>query len=151
MGARRGKSNQFVTFADDKETQVAKAFIESVGGIFAEWPGVYQLFCVASEDVCGVRHDGTGSRQNQEMAPVDAFGLLVVWLVALHSTVLILKHQTGNDAPMYVVARASVDREYESHPKPGLDPADRFQVCPKPNVCQNTVFTPIVVIQPRLP
>src|ERR1700688_4594220 len=65
-------------------------------------------------------------------------------------SLLILEHQTGDHAPMDIVACGSVDREYEGDPKARLYPADRFQVCPKAHVREKIAMSMVWMINRRL-
>jgi hypothetical protein len=151
MRTIRGKGDQFIALPDDKEPQVAEAWIDAIGGIVAERAGVDQFFrWTAGVAVLWVGRRGGSGSQDQELAPVHTLNLMVS-VIALHGTILILKHQAGDKAPMDVSSRGFADREDKGTPKPRLHSADRFHVYPKANIRNKTGSAMIFVIQRRLP
>ena len=150
MRAIRGKGVQFIALADDKEPQIAEALIDAIGGVVVERAGVDQFFrWTTGVAVLWVGRCGSGS-QKQELAPVHTLDLMVS-VMAIHRTILILKHQAGNKAPMDVGTRVFADREDKGTPKPRLHSADRFHVYPKANIRDKTAIAMIFVVQRRLP
>lgn len=151
MRAIGGKGDQFIALADDKEPQVAEALIDAIGGIVAKRAGVDQFFrWTTSVAVLLVGRCGGSGSQDQELAPVHTLDLMVS-IIALHLTILILKHQAGNKAPMDVGTRVFTDREDKGTSKPRLHFADRLHIYPKANIRDKTGIAMIFVIQRRLP
>ena len=92
MRAIRGKGDQSIALADDKEPQVAETLVDAIGGIVAERAGVDQFFrWTPGVAVLWVGRCGGSSSQDQELAPIHPLDLMVS-VMGLHRTILILKH-----------------------------------------------------------
>ena len=64
---------------------------------------------------------------------------------------LVFKYQTGDDAPMHVLARPVVDGEDVPESKARLYPVDGLQVDTEPGISNEAVMSGIILVQLGLP